>query len=171
MKKNEKTIILLLIFAIIVLLVIYFLCEIVTAKNIENKEVFVDINATNEKIEEMSDEEIRKLLSKKVKETEINMTMSSCVIMKNGMSEAPLQIENNIINRYPQFVEIKLKKTNEIIYKSALIPIGYRIDKAKLLKTLGKGEYEAIAYFTSYDEERKKTVGTGGAEIDIVVKN
>lgn len=131
----------------------------------------IDLNATNEEIKGMTDEEIQDLLSKKVKETEINMTMSSSVVMKNGKSKANLLIENSLVNQYPQIVEIKLKDSDETIYKSELIPVGYRVDSAELNKKLSKGTHKAIAYFSSYDAEKKAIVGTGGAEIEIIVQN
>lgn len=171
MKSKKVKVIIIVLVLIFILSLIILVGDKATATENNKNSFAIDINATNEEIKEMSDEEIEKILSNKVKEAEINMTMSSKIELSNGEEQALLLIENREVNTYPQIVEIKLKNTGETIYKSDLIPVGYRVDKSKLNKKLEKGEYKAIAYFSSYDEKKKVIVGTGGAEVDIVVKN
>ena len=65
---------------------------------------------------------------------------------------------------------IYTKNTEELIYRSGLIPVGSRVDYAKLSVDLEKGEYPCVAYFNSVNEETGELLGKAGAEILIVIK-
>ena len=64
-----------------------------------------------------------------------------------------------------------MKDTEEEIYASKYLKPGTYIENAKLQKVLEKGTYEAIAYFSAYDEETHEYIGRTGAQISITVQN
>ena len=131
----------------------------------------IDDNAEKGPREEKSQEEIQEELNKKVEEGMMNISMNASPAFNDGRSEGNLLIVNNNINRYPQMVEIYRKDTNELIYQSKLVPVGYRLDNAKLDVVLPKGVYECIAYFNAVDTESNAIVGKAGAEIVITILN
>ena len=61
--------------------------------------------------------------------------------------------------------------TQEIIYQSKAIPIGSKIERAKLDVELPAGTYECTAMFHNLDPETGNVIGTAGAIITITIKN
>ncbi len=118
---------------------------------------------------EKSKEEIEAELNEKVQEGMMNISMNLNPAFENGTSEGNLLIVNEEINRHPQIVEIYRKDTNELIYRSGLVPVGGRVDYGKLLIDLDKGEYPCVAYFNSINGETGELLGKAGAEIIIIV--
>ena len=166
-KKRERNKLVLIIISILLFL---SCCSATFIK--DNKQHIMEIDKGVEQLEisKKNNEDLKKELEKKVLETQINMTINPFVEMKNGDSEAKINIENKRVNRYPQIVEIKLNYTGEIIYKSNLIPVGYQLKNIKLNKFLDKGVYDCTAFFSSYDEKTGQIIGTAGANISINVK-
>ena len=130
-----------------------------------------DSNAQEGDFERKSQEELQEELNKKVEEGMMNISMNLNPIFENGTSEGNLLIMNEEINRYPQIIEIYRKDTNELIYKSGLIPVGSRVEYGKLIVDLDAGEYPCVAYFNGVNPESGVLMGKAGAEIIIIVKN
>lgn len=101
----------------------------------------------------------------------INISMNMTPTFKNGKSEGNLSIVNEDINNYMQVVEIYLKDNNKLIYTSGGIPVGNKIETARLDVNLPKGIYESIAYFNAVDEKTGNIIGKAGAEIKITILN
>ena len=80
-------------------------------------------------------------------------------------------IVNESINNSPQHVEFIRNDTQEIIYESKAIPIGSKIERAKLDVELPAGTYECTAMFHNLDPETGNVIGTAGAIITITIKN
>lgn len=78
-------------------------------------------------------------------------------------------IVNESINRYPQVVEITRNDTNEVVYKSGAIPVGSKIETAKLSVDLDVGTYECTAMFYNVDPNTGNYLGCAGAIINITV--
>jgi hypothetical protein len=110
-------------------------------------------------------------LNKKVEEGMINISMNTSPYFEYGYSEGNLMIVNEGINRYPQVVEIIRNDTKETIYKSGAIPVGSKIENAKLDTVLGKGAYESTALFYNVDPETGSYLGCAGAIILLTVLN
>ena len=110
-------------------------------------------------------------LNEKVEEGMINISMNTSPNFRDGTSEGNLMIVNEEINRYPQVVEMTRNDTNEMIYKSGAIPVGSKIEHAKLSVDLPAGTYECTAMFYSIDPNSGKTLGAAGALITITVKS
>lgn len=130
-----------------------------------------DSGAQEGDFERKSQEELQEELNKKVEEGMMNISMNLNPIFENGTSEGNLLIMNEEINRYPQIIEIYRKDTNELIYKSGLIPVGSRVEYGKLIVDLDAGQYPCIAYFNGINGETGELMGKAGAEILIIVKN
>ncbi|MBO5127411.1 MAG: hypothetical protein J6D10_07555, partial [Clostridia bacterium] len=86
-------------------------------------------------------------LNEKVEEGMINISMNTSPNFREGTAEGNLMIVNEGINRYPQVVEISRNDTGEMIYKSGAIPVGSKIEHAKLSVDLPAGTYDCTAMF------------------------
>ena len=108
-------------------------------------------------------------LNEKVEEGMINISMNTSPTFSNGTAEGNLMIVNEGINRYPQVVEITRNDTSEMIYKSGAIPVGSKIEHAKLSVDLPAGTYECTAMFYNVDPNIGSYLGCAGAIISITV--
>lgn len=116
-------------------------------------------------------EKIQEGLNKTVEEGYINISMNTTPVFENGSSEGNLMIVNETINKYPQYVVISRNDTDEVIYESKGIPVGSKIEKAKLNTNLPAGTYECTAMFHNIDPSTGNSLGCAGATILITVKN
>lgn len=86
-------------------------------------------------------------LNEKVEQGMINISMNTTPTFQNGSSAGNLMIVNESVNNYPQVVEIHRNDTGEVIYKSGAIPVGSKLETAKLSADLDAGTYECTAPF------------------------
>ena len=119
----------------------------------------------------LSPEEIAEKLNEKVAEGMINISMNTAPYFENGTAEGNVMIVNEAINNYPQEVQIVCNDTGEQIYQSKAIPVGSKIERAKLDVVLPAGTYECTAYFHNLDPVSGEIIGTAGAIITITIKN
>ena len=133
--------------------------------------IVYDSSATEGGWDNLSPEEIEAALNNKVAEGMINISMNTAPYFENGASEGNIMIVNESINNYPQQVEFIRNDTQEIIYQSKAIPIGSKIERAKLDVELPAGTYECTAMFHNLDPETGNVIGTAGAIITITIKN
>ena len=108
-------------------------------------------------------------LNEKVEEGMINISMNTSPNFREGTAEGNLMIVNEGINRYPQVVEISRNDTGEMIYKSGAIPVGSKIEHAKLSIDLPAGTYDCTAMFYNVDPDTGNYLGCAGAIISITV--
>ena len=85
--------------------------------------------------------QIADALNEKVEQGMINISMNTTPIFQNGSSAGNLMIVNESVNNYPQVVEIHRNDTGEVIYKSGAIPVGSKLETAKLSADLDAGTY------------------------------
>ena len=121
--------------------------------------------------DDLSPEEIAEKLNEKVAEGMINISMNTAPYFEDGTSEGNVMIVNESINNYPQKVQIVRNDTGEQIYESNAIPVGSKIERAKLDVALPAGTYECTAYFHNLDPVSGEIIGTAGAIINITIKN
>lgn len=119
----------------------------------------------------LSPEEIAEKLNEKVAEGMINISANTAPIFEDGSSEGNLMLVNESINNYPQMVQIVRNDTGEQIYQSKAIPVGSKIERAKLDVVLPAGTYECTAYFHNLDPETGDIIGTAGAIITITIQH
>ena len=108
-------------------------------------------------------------LNAKVEEGMINISMNTSPNFREGTAEGNLMIVNEGINRYPQVVEISRNYTGEMIYKSGAIPVGSKIEHAKLSVDLPADTYDCTAMFYNVDPDTGSYLGCAGAIISITV--
>ena len=133
--------------------------------------IVYDSSAVEGGWDNLSPEEIAEKLNEKVAEGMINISMNTAPYFENGTAEGNVMIVNEAINNYPQQVEFIRNDTGEQIYQSNAIPVGSKIERAKLDVVLPTGTYECTAYFHNLDPESGEIIGTAGAIITITVKN
>ena len=133
--------------------------------------IVYDSSATEGGWDNLSPEEIEAALNNKVAEGMINISANTAPIFEDGASEGNLMLVNESINNYPQMVQIVRNDTGEQIYQSNAIPIGSKIERAKLAVDLPAGTYECTAYFHNLDPETGDIIGTAGAIIAITIQH
>jgi len=120
--------------------------------------------------ESLSQEEVEAKLNAQLEEGMINISMNTSPWFEDGTSLGNLMIVNETINRHPQKVEIVRNDTGEVIYTSGAIPVGSKIEAAKLDVELEAGVYECTALFHNLDNSGN-IIGSAGANITITIKN
>jgi len=108
-------------------------------------------------------------LNEKVEAGMINISMNTSPFFSDGTSEGNLMIVNETTNNYPQIVVITRNDTGEEIYRSGGIPVGSKIETAKLAVDLPAGTYECTAMFHSVDSATGVSLGCAGAIISVTV--
>lgn len=96
----------------------------------------------------------------------LTMSMNSTPVFENGLSKGNLNISNDVLNVYAQYVEIYINKNgepdlNQKIYTSDLILVGQALPEDTLDVNLPAGQYDCTAFFNSIqfiDEETGKSV-------------
>ena len=112
---------------------------------------------------------IRDSLNEKVEEGMINISMNTSPVFADGTSKGSLMIVNEEVNNYPQVVEISRDDTGELIYKSGAIPVGSKIESAKLSVDLDPGTYKCTALFYNVDPDTGDYLGCAGAVVTVTV--
>ena len=133
--------------------------------------IVYDSSAVEGGWDNLSPEEIAECLNQKVEEGMINISCNTAPIFEDGAAEGNLMLVNESINNYPQMVQIIRNDTGEEIYQSNAIPVGSKIERAKLDVVLPAGTYECTAYFHNLNPETGATLGMAGAIINITIKN
>ena len=157
-KKNNETtkrnagIVIGILLLIAILLAVFRGCE--NDKPVDNPVesgpgIVYDDSAVEGGWKEADTDKIVASLNEKVEEGMINISMNTSPTFSSGTAEGNLMIVNEGINRYPQVVEITRNDTSEMIYKSGAIPVGSKIEHAKLNVDLPAGTYECTAMSTT----------------------
>ena len=108
-------------------------------------------------------------LNEKVEAGMINISMNTAPFFSDGTSAGNLMIVNESINNYPQIVVITRNDTGEEIYRSGGIPVGSKIETAKLDVDLPAGTYECTAMFHNVNPDTGDSLGCAGAIITVTV--
>lgn len=138
---------------------------------VKPQSLLYDSNASEGGWNKADTEAIIESLNEKVEAGMINISMNTSPVFEDGTSEGNLMIVNDTSNLYPQIVEISLNDTGETIYKSGGIPVGSKIERAKLNKDLPAGTYECTAMFHNVDPATGESLGCAGAVITVNVLN
>lgn len=77
---------------------------------------------------------------------------------------------NSSANSYPFWFTVTLSDTNEVVYKSGLLPIGQQLSEIKLEKDLGKGTYPAVVNIQMVDENGKEVDSNMGFNITLTIE-
>lgn len=171
-KKRKKKILLIILAFFVLAGVIYAILNRGGQEGSDNIfDTTIDSNAEKGGIAMRSDEEIQEDLKRKLEESMMNISMNLSPVFHDGKSQGNLNIVNEEINNFMQVIEIYLKDTDELIYTSGGIPVGNKIEKAKLDVNLHKGVYDCVAYFNAVNAETGEFVGKAGAELKITIRN
>lgn len=140
--------------------VVLFACLILLAANIGTGDVQrggIALDAGNTK----SREEIQAELDAAGLESGVELYINSNIVMANGKATANLLIQNSEHNRDDQQVYIYLPSDDSsdsdsdiLLYKSDIIPAGYKVESAKLKSNLDAGEYDCRAEFHVLDSSK-----------------
>lgn len=178
-KENTNRNILIAVTAILLVIIIILLlhsCDVFGRNDPEpevrepvNSGIAYDSAAVSGGWDEADYDSIVSGLNEKVEEGMINISMNTSPFFLNGASEGNLMIVNESVNRYPQVVEIVRNDTNQQVYKSGAIPVGSKIETAKLNTVLSAGKYECTALFYNVNPETGEYLGCAGAIIEITV--
>ena len=155
--------------AIVIVIVILLLLRSCGAPVDDHSGIEFDPSATEGGWDEADTDEIIAGLNEKVEEGMINISMNTSPVFADGTSEGSLMIVNEAVNNYPQVVEISRDDTGELIYKSGAIPVGSKIESAKLSVDLDPGTYKCTALFYNVDPDTGDYLGCAGAVVTVTV--
>ncbi len=133
--------------------------------------IVYDQNAVEGGWESLSKEEITAALNSKVEEGMINISMNTSPVFADGRAEGNLMIVNQLVNTYPQKVELYRSDTGELIYTSDAVPVGSKIASDALDVVLEAGAYECTAMFHALDPETGAILGSAGAVITVTIQS
>ena len=155
--------------AVVIVIVILLLLRSCGAPVDDHSGIEFDPSATEGGWDEADTDEIIAGLNEKVEEGMINISMNTSPVFADGTSEGSLMIVNEEVNNYPQVVEISRDDTRELIYKSGAIPVGSKIEAAKLSVDLDPGTYKCTALFYNVDPDTGDYLGCAGAVVTVIV--
>ena len=155
--------------AVVIVIVILLLLRSCGAPVDDHSGIEFDPSATEGGWDEADTDEIIAGLNEKVEEGMINISMNTSPVFADGTSEGSLMIVNEEVNNYPQVVEISRDDTGELIYKSGAIPVGSKIESAKLSVDLDPGTYKCTALFYNVDPDTGDYLGCAGAVVTVTV--
>ena len=155
--------------AIVIVVVILLLLRSCGAPVDDHSGIEFDPSATEGGWDEADTDEIIAGLNEKVEEGMINISMNTSPVFADGTSKGSLMIVNEAVNNYPQVVEISRDDTGELIYKSGAIPVGSKIESAKLSVDLDPGTYKCTALFYNVDPDTGDYLGCAGAVVTVTV--
>ena len=155
--------------AVVIVVVILLLLRSCGAPVDDHSGIEFDPSATEGGWDEADTDEIIAGLNEKVEEGMINISMNNSPVFADGTSEGSLMIVNEEVNNYPQVVEISRDDTGELIYKSGAIPVGSKIESAKLSVDLDSGTYKCTALFYNVDPDTGDYLGCAGAVVTVTV--
>lgn len=107
----------------------------------------IDVDFDNAK----SSEEIQAELDVAGLDAGVELYMNSNIMLLHSKAPANLLIQNSEKNKNNQQVFVYLG--SELLYKSDIIPPGYKIESAKLLSELDSGEYDCRVEFHVLDPD------------------
>ena len=172
-KKNSNRTIVAGLGVLVILAVILLLLRSCGGKapaSTDDPGIIYDPSATEGGWNEADLDQIVDGLNRKVEEGMINISMNTSPSFEDGAAEGNLMIVNESVNRYPQVVEITRNDTGDQIYKSGAIPVGSKIERARLSADLDAGTYECTALFYNVDPDTGSYLGCAGAIITITVR-
>lgn len=155
--------------AVVIVIVILLLLRSCGAPVDDPGGIEFDPSATEGGWDEADTDEIIAGLNEKVEEGMINISMNTSPVFADGTSAGSLMIVNEEVNNYPQVVEISRDDTGELIYKSGAIPVGSKIESAKLSVDLDPGTYKCTALFYNVDPDTGDYLGCAGAVVTVTV--
>lgn len=157
-KKRKKIIIIICIFLVIIIvaIIIYFLTRPKGMTEGNYKQI----------MEEMDE---------KVQEGYFETYMNTDWTFPDGGSETTNAIlGNSPNNKKPIRCEVRLADTDEVIFKTDVIPVGVELPPFKLDKDLDAGTYDAVCEVYLLDEEENGTYtdySNAGFNVTITVEN
>ena len=155
--------------AVVIVIVILLLLRSCGAPANDPGGIEFDPSATEGGWDEADTDEIIAGLNEKVEAGMINISMNTSPVFADGTSKGSLMIVNEEVNNYPQVVEISRDDTGELIYKSGAIPVGSKIESAKLCVDLEPGTYKCTALFYNVDPDTGDYLGCAGAVVTVTV--
>lgn len=169
--KTSRNIIITVLALIVIVLIVLLLrsCGADTNNDTTPHRLFFDNAAVEGGWDEEDLDAIVDNLNEKVEAGMINISMNTAPVFSDGTSAGNLMIVNESCNNYPQIVVITRNDTGEEIYHSGGIPVGSKIEAAKLATDLPAGTYECTAMFHNVDPTTGDSLGCAGAIISITV--
>lgn len=170
-KRATKDRIMIIIVILLLLLLLFFGYFLVKKYN-DKPSLDIDSGAVIGTVEPGTPhEEIVDMLNQTVTDSLMNIAIRTAITFADGESEGVFNIANADTNKYPQIVEIVDDASGRSIYKSGIIPVGHKIETAKLSYDLKPGTYNCTATFSAIDMETGGTIGKVKAEIIVYVIN
>ncbi|MDO5520753.1 MAG: hypothetical protein Q4G58_09720 [bacterium] len=102
--------------------------------------------------------------------SQLAVNMPTQFVFKNAKSEGAINVVNAEENAPVSFsLQVTVKETGNVAFKTGLIPPGTTKKTAKLETPLEKGTHPATVLYTTYDSDGT-FIGQVGVEVDIIVQ-
>lgn len=118
----------------------------------------------------LNNEELMEALQREANETRVTVQLNGNPVFENGESEGTLLLGNPEVNMFDMYVKIYLDETDQLLYDSGLIKPNHVIETDNLLVNLDKGDHNASAQVTYFDEN-ENVVSNTSFGITITVLN
>lgn len=168
-ENKRKRLLLLLLLLLLLSIGGYFIYQHFNQPDIPVTVVSGEFLPDGKDAKEISATELQNMAQKKVDASQFNMVIAPKANVDKDMN-SDLFIQNPKHNANPVNVEIRLKDSDELVYTSGAIQPGYEIKGATLEKKLEKGEHQATALFSIYDDTTKEKRGQVAAAINFNVE-
>lgn len=164
-KKSTTVVIIVLSLVIVVLLclVAYFLFFNKNYSKTKKIEKETTQNVKPMIIQDSNDaEDAIKKFNEDSSDTMYNCRMTSTWTFQNGKAKSEdAYVANTDYNHYPVYFEVQLNDTQEIVYTSSLIPVGYEVNGLTLEKDLPAGDYPATVIYHLMNDDNQEVSSVG----------
>lgn len=114
-------------------------------------------DAGNLVVDEDNLEDVMNRLRENVEENMFEVAMTFSWRFPDGASPASsAYVENSTANSRPFYFEVLLDDTNEVVYKSTVVPVGKALRSITLSKDLDAGVYGATCLYHFLDENNNE---------------
>lgn len=156
-RKDKKVILLITLLLLIIVALVGVVVYLLRPKDSPNEEDVKPMIVTEENKDEIIGE-----LEENSADTMFNCRMSYDWTFKNGEAESEdAYVANTDYNHYTIYFEVQINSTEEIVYRSAYVPVGSEVKGLTLDKPLKAGDYPATVIYHLVDDKEQEVSSVG----------
>ena len=166
-KDNKKLIVIIIAVVIIIILAGVIIWLVLGKKNSEGSDGVMGYEAgvvTDEETARKVDDEMAKAA-----EGYMNLNMKLEAVSKDG-ENFTCMIANSPKNRYDMYFELIDDSDGEVIYKSNLIQVGYRIEEFKSSRKYEPGQYPVTVNYHQMEDDHKTQYSEVASALTLIVE-
>ena len=130
---------------------------------------WLDPNAKDGSYAGKTHEQIVADLNAAVKEGEMNISVATVMMGREGSDTVNVRFENIAANHWDQKMTLTLDETGEVLWQSGAIAPGQSIDDAMLVRAMPAGSYPVTATVTGYDSQTHEEKGKLAGQVTLYI--